>query len=49
MSYKTTTIDESAETNLESELILDEADTEQVCGNDDIEPWDLDDRLYEEW
>ena len=38
MNRKTSIIDEPAE-----------ADTEQAFGNDDIEPWDIDDRLYEEW
>ena len=38
MNRKTSIIDEPAE-----------ADTEQVFGNNEIEPWDIDDRLYEEW
>ena len=25
------------------------ADTEQVFGNNEIESWDIDDRLYEKW
>ena len=49
MGCKTTVIDKAAEKNLESEVILAEADTEQVFDNNDIEPWDLADRLYEEW
>jgi hypothetical protein len=34
---------------IESEVILDEEDTEEEFSDSDTEPWDLADRIYEEW
>ncbi len=45
MEEQTIMVDEP----IESEVILDEEDTEEEFSAEDTEPWDLEDRAYEEW